>query len=268
MHRRLVELGKAAAAGGSKYLTDEDIEAMERATLAAVSPQAQEEIPGWLLPFDTGVVWRAKSAVPLTHDAPSIDVLSRIEARYGARGLPAVVRVPLIPAFDAFRELLISRGYTEGPPTHVQIVATQALAGPSGASRAELAPRPHDGWAAVYLGAGFDPVDGASRIAILSRAADALYASIRQDGHPVAAGMVAFGHGWASVHGMRTALACRGQGLAGRVLAGMAEAALSRNCPRMFLQVEARSSAALALYARSGFQTAWTYAYWQQPQAA
>lgn len=41
---------------------------IERATLAAVSPQTVEELPGWLLPLDTGTVGRAISAVPLSHD--------------------------------------------------------------------------------------------------------------------------------------------------------------------------------------------------------
>jgi hypothetical protein len=39
-----------------------DVEAIERATVAAVSPEAVEELDGWLLAFDTGTVGRAKSA--------------------------------------------------------------------------------------------------------------------------------------------------------------------------------------------------------------
>lgn len=45
------------------------IEALERATVAVVAPDACEELPGWLLPFDAGPVNRAKSAVPLRHGA-------------------------------------------------------------------------------------------------------------------------------------------------------------------------------------------------------
>jgi hypothetical protein len=40
-----------------------DIEAIERATLAAVSPRRLEELPGWLLAFDEGTIGRARSAV-------------------------------------------------------------------------------------------------------------------------------------------------------------------------------------------------------------
>ena len=120
----------------------------------------------------------------------------------------------------------------------------------------------------MFLGEGFDPIDGASRVRTLSRAPQALFASVREDGRTVAAGMASFSHGWASVHGMRTAQDCRGRGLAGRVLSALADAARSKGYERMFLQVEAHNAAALALYKRCGFELAWTYAYWQKGVAS
>jgi ribosomal protein S18 acetylase RimI-like enzyme len=123
---------------------------------------------------------------------------------------------------------------------------------------------PDQGWAAVFLGEGFDPADGASRVKILSRAAGTLFASVRQEGRTVAAGAASFAHGWASVHGMRTALAYRGHGFAGRVLATLAARAQAHGYERMFLQVTADSTPALALYRRAGFELAWTYAYWRK----
>jgi len=245
-------------------MTAQDIEAIERATVAAVSPQAQEEIAGWLLPFDTGTVGRARSAAPLAHDAPDAAVLEDIEARYAARGLPVMWRLPDIPAFEAFGELLRARAYEAGKPTHVQTAAAGSVMQVSPGPFAQTAPRPDAAWAAVFVGEGFDPVDGASRVATLSRAPGALFASIREAGQTVAAGMGGFSHGWASVHGMRTALPCRGRGLAGRVLATLAREARSRGIECIFLQVEAGNTSALALYRRAGFETAWTYSYWKK----
>ncbi|MEO7391344.1 MAG: GNAT family N-acetyltransferase [Ramlibacter sp.] len=246
-------------------MTSTDIEAIERATVAAVSPQAQEELPGWLLPFDTGTVGRAKSAAPLAHSAPDAALLAGIEARYTARGLPVMLRLPDAPAFDAFRDLAAGCGYTSGKPTHVQVANTSDVLRVSAGAVAQTAPHPDEDWAGVFLGEGFDRVDGASRVATLSRAPDALFASVAEDGRTVAAGMAAFSHGWASVHGMRTAQDCRGRGLAGRILATLAQAAARRGCERMFLQVEAGNMAALSLYRRAGFATAWNYAYWRTP---
>lgn len=245
-------------------MTSQDIEAIECATVVAVSPQAQEEIAGWLLPFDTGTVGRAKSAVPLSHEAPRPDAIEEIESRYAARGLPVALRLPDIAAFESFRLMLAQRGYAVGKPTHVQTAMTRDVRAVSPGPLAQAAPSPDEAWASVFVGEGFDPADGASRVATLSRAPGALFASIREGEATVAAGMAGFSHGWASVHGMRTAQHCRGRGLAARVLATLADAALSRNLDRMVLQVETGNESALALYKRAGFSTAWTYSYWKR----
>ncbi|MDB5874716.1 MAG: GCN5-related N-acetyltransferase [Ramlibacter sp.] len=242
----------------------EEIESIERATLAALSPQSQEEVAGWILPFDTGAVGRAKSAVPLAHGPCDPSLFDEIEARYAARGLPAMLRIPGVAAFDALRELMARRGYAPGRATYVDTAATRDVLRVSDGARAHTGPRPDAGWASVFVGEGFDPVDGASRVATLGRAPGALFASILEGEDTVAAGMAAFSHGWASVHGMRTAQHCRGQGLAGRVLSTLAQAALARDHENMFLQVEAENTSARALYRRAGFRTAWNYTYWQK----
>lgn len=199
-------------------LTPHEIESIERATLAAVSPQAIEEWPaeGWLLPFDSGKVSRAKTAVPLRDEAPDMALIDDIAARYVAHGLPPALRL-----LDA-------------------------------------------AWASVFLGDGFDPADGASRVQALSRAPGTWFGSVRAQGRTVAAGALDFGHGWASVHGMGTEQAARGRGFAGRVLAGLAQAALEQGATRVFLQVEAGNARAISLYRRAGFHPAWAYAYWQR----
>ena len=61
---------------------------------------------------------------------------------------------------------------------------------------------------------------------------------------------------------MRTALARRREGLAGRILSALAQVALHRGYERIFLQVEENNEAAQSLYARAGFANAWRYAYW------
>lgn len=241
-----------------------DIESLERATLAAVAPEAMEEIPGWLLPFDHGTVGRAKSAVPLAHTRPDPAALREIEVRYALRGLPAVLRIPVAETYRDFHEELVRRGYTSAKPTQVLTAATAVVRQVSGGPEAEIDAQPDDGWASVFLGEGFDPADGAGRVRALSRASGSLYASVREQGVTVAVGAAAFGHGWASVHGMRTARSCRGRGLAGRVLGSLAAAAMLEGHERMFLQVEAQNAAAQALYRRAGFEPAWTYAYWRK----
>ncbi|MFT4265979.1 MAG: GNAT family N-acetyltransferase [Xenophilus sp.] len=253
-------------------------ESIERATLAAVPPAAVEELPGWLLPLDEGTVGRAHSAVPLTHDAPDLALLPDIEARYRARSLPPVFRLPVdVAAFDAFGAALRERDYVPSRPTMVMTGSAQAMAaggrGSAAPSAVRLDAQPGDDWARVYLGEGFDPVDGGHRVRLLRRAQDAVYASVRLDapGRPADAGDVAavgcacFSQGLVGVHGMRTRPRFRGLGLARQLMAAMGAEALRRGIAGAFLQVELENYLARSLYARIGFAPAWTYVYWQQP---
>lgn len=241
-----------------------DVETIERATAAAVSPQALEEVDGWLLAFDSGTVNRARSAVPLQY-APAIGanlLVNRIEACYAARGLPAQFRLAQSSCFDGLRAELRRRAYRAAQPTQVQLGPVSRVRAVSDVL-ADVDEAPDAAWAALFMGEGFDPVDGASRVAALGRAQGSLYASVREGGHTVAAGAGAFSHGWVSVHGMRTAPAWRGRGLAGRILSALAQAAMARGVTRCFLQVEEGNTAAQALYRRAGFAPAWSYEYWR-----
>lgn len=241
-----------------------DVEAIERATVAAVSPEAVEELDGWLLAFDTGTVGRAKSAAPLGHAVYDAAAVREIEARYEARGLPALFRIADDPCFEMIRTELERRGYRAGRPSLVQIAASGSVRRVSPDATAEVATVPDASWAAVFQGEGFDPADGASRVSALSRTPGSVYVSVREGGRAIAAGAGAFGYGWASVHGMRTERARRGEGLAARVLAALATVALERGMERMFLQVEGDNAPALALYHRAGFESAWGYEYWRR----
>ena len=250
-------------------MTDQDIEAIERATIAAVSPEAVQALDGWLLPFDGGTVGRAKSAVPLSHSAINSvaagALLERLQAQYASQNLPCMLRLADVDGFAPLRHVLTQHGYVSSRPTWVQVGTVDAMRQVCAQAPADVDNAPDAAWAALFLGEGFDPVDGASRVRSLSRAQGSAYASLRQEGKTVAAGAGAFSHGWASVHGMRTAVGYRGQGLAGRVLAALAQAAAQKGLRRVFLQVEASNPAAQALYRRAGFETAWSYMYWSRP---
>lgn len=245
-----------------------DVEAIERATFDAVPPEAVGELPGWLLGFDGGTVSRAHSAVPVSHEAPGgtpdAEVIKEIEALYASHGLRAVFRIPALPAFDGFSAALRAVGYEARKPTRVMVASVTDMRAAAKGEDAEVMTARDDGWRAVFLGEGFDPVDGASRVQLLGRSQHGAYACVRVDGQTVAAGMGSFSHGWASVHGMRTLPAYRGRGMAGRILGAIAAQAIERSVARAFLQVEAPNIAAQELYLRFGFVAVWDYAYWSR----
>ncbi len=246
-------------------MTPQEVEAIERATIAAVSPRAVAEIGGWILAMDPGTIRRAASAAPLRHDLEMDPaVLDRIEAAFAEQGLSAAFRLCDDARLEAIRTELVRRGYVAEQPTLVKTAPVAAMRAVSADASADILERPDEGWAGVFTSDGFDPVDGANRVAALTRSSQAAYGAVREGARTLAVGVVAFGHGWASIHGMRTAKARRGKGLAGRVLAGLAEAATARGVERVFLQVEEGNAPARALYGRAGFQQVWRYFYWSR----
>lgn len=236
-----------------------DVETLERATVVGVAPAKVVEIDGWLAALDGGTIHRAKSAVPLSH-AAGPDALSALEAAYWTEGLQPAFRIAEAAGLKGVREALTARGYQGVQPTLVKVGDAARLA----AFRdrpGEVLERPDAAWGEVFMGEGFDPEDGASRVAALSRSPDALYGQVREDDRTVAVGVVTFGHGWAGIHGMRTAQDRRGRGLASQVLTGLGRAIAARGVTRVFLQVE-EPNPARSLYRKAGFAEAWRYRYW------
>lgn len=236
------------------------IESLERATVEAVAPPAVLEIGGWIVPFDHGTIGRAKSAAPLRHDLDA-SAVDEIVAAYRARGLPPAFRIADVPAFDDVRAALARHGLSGQQPTVMKVGDVATLAAFSDAP-ARVLDRPDEAWAAVFLGEGFDPADGAHRVAALSRSPGAVYGAAGEGGLTQAVGVASFGRGWAGIHGMRTAPAARGRGHAGAILAALGRAMRARGVDRVFLQVE-EANPARRIYRRAGFAPVWTYRYWR-----
>ena len=245
-------------------LSDSDLKDIERATLLGLSPRILEEDDGWLLAMDDGTIGRMNSVCPLEVGADPLEAkVARAERRYGEASLAPVFRVPEREVFAPLRARLAANGYTPRQPTFVRAAAVDAplsrLPGPSAETHDTL---PED-WTLLFAEAGADPQEGMRRGGGLTRAGDAIYAEVREQGRPIAAGVATFALGWAGVNGMRTLSARRGEGLAGRVLRTLAESARTRGVSRMFLQVERNNAPALRLYDRAGFEAAGEYAYWR-----
>lgn len=236
------------------------IEAIERDTVAAVAPPETLEIAGWLVPLDKGTIGRARSAAPIRHDLGP-EAIGEIVAAYLDRGLQPRFRIADVPGLAPVTAELTRRGFAPDQPTIFKTGSSADMARLSDGA-AMLLSEPSEGWAAVFLGEGFDAADGAHRIAALTRSPDAVYAAAGEGAEIQAVGVMSFGAVWAGVHGMRTAPAHRGKGLASRVLATLGAAAQARNVERVFLQVE-EANPARRIYRRAGFTPVWRYHYWR-----
>lgn len=239
-----------------------DVASLERAVVAAVAPPEVIELRGWIAAFDDTTVSRARSAAPLSHAGIDADAVPLLCAAYRERGLSPVFRVPEACP-PALAQALADAGLAPEQPTDVQVARTRDVAAAGDPAGVEVTGQVDDAWRAIFLGAGFDPVDGASRVKTLTRAPGSKFAAMREGGTVVAAGVLGLASGWASIHGMRTAQSHRGRRLATRVLAALADTALQHGHASMMLQVERDNAVAQHLYARCGFTRAWTYMYWR-----
>ena len=237
-----------------------DIAVLERDTVAAVAPPETLEIGGWLVPLDNGTIGRAKSAVPLSHGLGA-EAIGEVEAAYRNHGLKPGFRIADVPSLDLVRAELARRGFNAQQPTIFKTGSVAQLAAFSAAS-ARILDRPDEPWGAVFLGEGFDAADGAHRIAALTRSPDAVYGAAGEGHETQAVGVMSFGRGWAGIHGMRTAPAHRGKGLASAILAALGRAAQARGVERVFLQVE-DPNPARRIYRAAGFTPIWRYHYWR-----
>ena len=241
-----------------------DIASIERATLDAVCPAEVHEIPGWLLPYDPLPVGRARSAVPLAHMPLSPAELLPIEAYYQQRDRPTVFRLPESLISPEIGNALQAMGYVGTQAVLVQVAELAGLLRLAPPDAATLSATPSAAWASVYTADGFDPVDGANRVQLLSRSRHVVYACVSEGGQALAAGTGSISQGWLSIHGMRTAPGAQGRGLASRILAGLAAHAAAQGVQRVFLQVEDDNAVAQGLYRKAGFATAWRYHYWRK----
>jgi GNAT superfamily N-acetyltransferase len=248
-------------------VTASDVEAIERATVAAVAPDRCDEWLGWLLPMDAGTVGRAHSAVPLSHvlDGAANETVQHIVQQYQRHGQAPVFRLP-DTAFGSY-EALRNFGFKPHQPTWVQVanVADMGSLGQPDAPAWQVAisRQPDAHWQSVFSGPGFDPVDAVARVRNLSRASQSVYLHVTHHGQAVACGAASISHGWLGVHGMRTGAGHRRQGLAAAIMRAMASQALGLGLTRALLQVDASNTSALDLYQRAGFHPAWRYAYWK-----
>ncbi|PBC84877.1 MULTISPECIES: GNAT family N-acetyltransferase [unclassified Streptomyces] len=245
-------------------------------------PAAETEPLGeWTLRASGGFTRRANSVLPLGDPGVPLDTaLERIGQWYDARGLPAVITVATGRAGtdEELAAALAERGWAAERHTRVRIAALAPLAdldtgatdtprGSAGAApaRVVLSREPDADWLALYNRTGEGgPTGEAARDAlkVLTGGPSVWFATVHDaDGRAAAIGRLVVDGRWAGFAAVEVAPAARRRGLATRVMAALAERALTEGASAAYLQVEADNTDALAFYDRLGFTDHHGYHY-------
>jgi N-acetylglutamate synthase len=247
--------------------------------VAALGWRATEEerLGGWLLRAADGVTGRANSALAVGDPGlPLGAALGVVRRWYEARQLPPMINVarPLAGAdrrgLDIFLDGL-GWGIRPGPAVVMIAKVTQVArhgshGGAGSAVDPELTLEPDDGWLSIYNHRR-SPLPPTARRLLLS-APEQVFATIRDSGQPVAIGRLAIAAGWGGLTAIEVHPDHRRRGLGARITAALSAAAAQRGATRVYLQVEERNTAAVALYSRCGFASHHRYHYRVAPRAA
>ena len=244
---------------------------LERMAAAHWRGTEEEWLGEWLLRAADGFTGRANSALPLGDPGLPLEAaLDYVTGWYRARGLPAVMAVPLplLPADDApavgLDAELTARGWATRPgPAFVMVADLPlAVAGgglPAGAVVSADA-EPDEGWIAAYHYRGTDRQPPVLR-RVLTSAQDQAFISIRAESGVLAIARLSLAGGWAGLTAVEVDPAHRRAGLGLAITTAACAEAVGRGVRRVFLQVAVDNAGARALYQRCGFRYSHRYHY-------
>lgn len=275
---------------------------LDRMAARGWPPPESERMGDWLLraaaergdphgAAAVGFTRRANSALALGDPGmPLGQALDRVTDWYTRRGLPARVQlgVGTTHAADRLAEALTRRGWTPGGTVEFRTAPLPPIAdgghGAAAGPGVALSRTPGDGWLTRYLDGHVTPGPVARQVltggpsvwfaqmpaASTTEVAGATAEARRSgppDGAPVpaAVGRCVVDGRWAGFTALRVADAFRRQGLASRVMAELARAALAEGASAAHLAVASDNTAAIALYESVGFLPHHQYQHWRAP---
>ncbi|MDQ1681149.1 MAG: N-acetylglutamate synthase [Frankiaceae bacterium] len=213
----------------------------------------RERLGGWELRAAGGWTKRANSLLPIGSPGVPLDAaLIAVRSWYAARGLPAVVLVPL-PLCEALDDELSARGWALGTAVDVLVADLPRIRRHPGID-VVVADHPSDDWLRTFPDAS--PVG--ERVLDSGRA---VFASAVVDGVTVGGVRGSLDERWLGITALNVATAHRRRGIARALVSSVADWAAHRGARHAYLQVERDNAAAQALYAEQGFTFHHSYVY-------
>ncbi|MFI5906684.1 GNAT family N-acetyltransferase [Dactylosporangium sp. NPDC051541] len=254
----IAEIARAKPVPPRRRLTP--TESLEAAAALGWPAREQEQLGDWLLRATDGWTQRANSTLVIgSPDRPTPDAIDLVRQWYRSRSLVPAFSIP-VPLFKRLDDELERRGWTAMPVTVVMTTALPSLLAtlPSPApdfGRIELAASPSDEWLTAVAGRK-GPLPESAR-QVLTGVPEVRFAAWYDDEGTLLAtarGCVADPESrWLGLSLIGVDERLRRRGLAQRLIAALARWAGELGARDVYLQVEQRNAAAVALYERLGF---------------
>jgi ribosomal protein S18 acetylase RimI-like enzyme len=228
-------------------------EELARVAARAWRPVESERLGEWELRAASGFTRRANSVLPLGEPGVPLDeALTRVRDWYAARGLPAYIQTAT--GAEGTQELLCAeleeRGWTREVTAGLWVGPLAPLADRE-APGVVLSREADEAWLGRYQRKGLSDV----ALEVLGSGPSVWFATVpgAEGEAPAAIGRCVIDGRWAGFAAVEVAPAHRRQGLAGTVMAALAQRALDEGASAAWLQVESDNAAARALYTGMGF---------------
>jgi N-acetylglutamate synthase len=242
-------------------------------------PEQRERHGGWVLRASGGFTNRANSVLPLG-EPQGEDVtaaLLHVVDWYAVRRLPPTAAIASAvpggvpddhgPAGPLRRECEATGWHVvEGGSALVMTALTAQLLRPvvlPPELALDVADTPDEQWLATYRYRGRD-LSPHARPLLVSAPSQAFF-SVRDGGTTVAVARGSLGGGWAGLTAVDVAPTHRRRGVAGALLAAVAQWAGRGGATSTYLQVGDQNDAAIQLYLGAGFAVHHRYDYWRAP---
>jgi GNAT superfamily N-acetyltransferase len=237
-------------------------ESLEAAAARGWPAREREQLGDWLLRATDGWTQRANST-----DLPMPDAIDFVQQWYRSRSLVPAFSIP-VPLFQRLDDELERRGWTANPVTQVMTIALPPLLATLSAGRpapddapVRLATAPSPEWLTAVAGRKGTLPESAHQV--LTDVPHVRFAEWHGDDGTLLAtarGCVADPDSrWLGLSLIGVDERMRRRGLAQRMIAALAAWAAELGARDVYLQVEQRNTAAVALYERLGFTVAHTY---------
>ncbi|TFG31227.1 GNAT family N-acetyltransferase [Candidatus Thorarchaeota archaeon] len=219
---------------------------------------------GWIIQWNDGITWRANSVYPLgSVDGMELEqAIEYVISFYEQRDTLPAFKITEASEPEELDETLEDMGFEKRMITYVQTLSVNKLSCLDPEVPVDLLKVSDESIDTLFHEAGFDETIQEARRSIIKRIeGEKTIARVMIDGKIAGVGLGVIKDDWLALFSIRTLEEYRNRGVGWSVNCALGIWGEENSATKIFLQVEAKNTPALALYESMGFIPMYTYWY-------